>query len=90
MSVSHIIFDAVSKGSNPNANPLCGKKIRIRRPSEENKGSVDVTVVDRCTGCKSRDLDVSLGVFMKLADETEGRVTAAWNWLEDVPGQAEG
>lgn len=90
VSVSHIIFDTVQKGSDPNANPLCGKKIRIRRPAEDNRGSVDVTVVDRCTGCKSRDLDVSLGVFTQLADEAEGRVTAAWNWLEDVPGQAVG
>ena len=90
MSVSHIIFDAVQSGSDPNSNPLCGKKIRIRRLSEENRGSVDVTVVDRCTGCQPRDLDVSIAVFTRLAEEAEGRVTAAWNWLGDVPAQAHG
>lgn len=90
VSVSHIIFDAVQKGGDPNPNPLCGKKIRIRRSGQDDRGSVDVTVVDRCTGCQSRDLDVSLGVFTKLADEAEGRVTAAWTWLEDVPEQAQG
>jgi len=31
VSVSHIIFDAASTGSDPNANPLCGRKIRATR-----------------------------------------------------------
>lgn len=44
-AVSHVIFDAASTGSNPNANPLCGRRIRVRR----GKRSVDVRVVDRCT-----------------------------------------
>lgn len=43
-AVSHYIFDAASSGSNPNANPLCGLKIRLKRGEK----SVDVTVVDRC------------------------------------------
>ena len=44
VSISHYTFDAVSKGSNPNANPLCGHKIRTVRDGN----SVDLTVVDRC------------------------------------------
>lgn len=44
VSVSHIIFDAASTGSNPNANPLCGHKIRAIRDGN----SLDLTVVDRC------------------------------------------
>ena len=44
VSISHFVFDAVSKGSNPNANPLCGHKIRAVRDGN----SVDLTVVDRC------------------------------------------
>lgn len=43
-AVSHILFDAASTGSNPNANPLCGMKVRVKR----GEASVDVTVVDRC------------------------------------------
>ncbi|KAH7021329.1 uncharacterized protein B0I36DRAFT_251379, partial [Microdochium trichocladiopsis] len=31
VSVSHILFDAASTSGNPNANPLCGRKIRITR-----------------------------------------------------------
>ena len=44
VSISHFTFDAVSKGSNPNANPLCGHKVRAVRDGQ----SVDLTVVDRC------------------------------------------
>ena len=44
VSISHFTFDSVSKGSNPNANPLCGHKLRATRGGN----SVDLTVVDRC------------------------------------------
>jgi len=44
VSISHTIFDAASKGSDPNANPLCKHKIRAVREGS----SVDLTVVDRC------------------------------------------
>ena len=44
VSISHYIFDAVSTSSNPNANPLCGHKLRAVREGN----SVDLTVVDRC------------------------------------------
>lgn len=43
-AVSHVLFDAASRGSNPNENPLCGLKIRVKR----NGKSVDVKIVDRC------------------------------------------
>ncbi|KAI9662197.1 MAG: hypothetical protein M1829_006179 [Trizodia sp. TS-e1964] len=49
-AVSRLIFDAVSKGTNPNANPLCGLKIRAKRFNEKAgaERSIDLTVVDRC------------------------------------------
>ncbi len=43
---------------------------------------MDLTVVDRCVGCKSTDIDVSLSVFKKLADEDLGRVLVTWSWLD--------
>lgn len=86
VAISHTVFDAVSTGSNPNANPLCGKKIRARR---DNK-SVDLTVVDRCTGCQPKDLDVTVDTFAILADVDLGRVSVEWNWLEDIPSSAQG
>ncbi|EAW12914.1 RlpA-like double-psi beta-barrel domain-containing protein [Aspergillus clavatus NRRL 1] len=80
-AVSHVLFDAASTGTNPNANPLCGLKVRLRR----GETSVDVKVVDRCVGCKVDDLDVSPAVFQKLADPDLGRVLIDWSWLENSP-----
>ena len=43
--------------------------------------SVDVTVVDRCTGCKETDLDFSPAAFDQLADESVGRLSGmTWTW----------
>jgi len=83
VAVSHIIFDAAQVGPNPNTNPLCGRKIWVTRevtPGKKNV-SLEVEVVDRCTGCKASDLDFSLSVFEKLADEWQGRVLVSWAWI---------
>ena len=50
VSVSHYLYDAVQTGSDPNQNPLCGKKIRATRVDERTgkQVSVDLKVVDRC------------------------------------------
>ncbi|KAK1963411.1 hypothetical protein LY78DRAFT_660350 [Colletotrichum sublineola] len=80
VSVSHYLWDDVQSGGNPNHNPLCGKKIRVRR--DDGEGSVDVTVVDRCTGCEPTDLDLSPAGFERLADKGEGRVKGTWSWLD--------
>lgn len=84
VAVSHLLFDAVSTGSDPNQNPLCGKMIRGRTRA----GSVDLKVVDRCTGCEPRDLDITEKTFAKLANVDQGRVEVEWSWLEGVPGGA--
>ncbi|KAH8434026.1 RlpA-like double-psi beta-barrel domain-containing protein [Aspergillus melleus] len=80
-AVSHKLFDAASTGSNPNANPLCGLKLRVKR----GESSVDVMVVDRCVGCEATDLDVSSAVFKRLADMDLGRVLIEWAWLDEAP-----
>lgn len=74
----------MSTSTNPNHNPLCGKKLRITRydPKQGRNNSVDVEVVDRCTGCKETDIDLSLRMFEVLADEEQGRVVGTWNWLD--------
>ncbi|OJD21173.1 hypothetical protein ACJ73_07492 [Blastomyces percursus] len=82
-AVSQYLYDAVAVGTNPNANPLCGKRVRLRRAGR----SVDVTVVDRCVGCQPNDIDVSLSVFTQLALEEQGRVDVQWAWLEETPLQ---
>ncbi|KAM5433753.1 hypothetical protein McanCB49686_001329 [Microsporum canis] len=81
-AVSKVVFDAASTGPNPNTNPLCGRKIRLRR----NGKSVDVTVVDRCVGCKSTDIDATITVFQQLAHVNQGRVDVQWAWLDKPPG----
>ncbi|KAF3916492.1 hypothetical protein ABW20_dc0100817 [Dactylellina cionopaga] len=43
--------------------------------------SVDVKIVDRCTGCEPTDLDFSRGAYAELADEAMGRVLIDWAWL---------
>ncbi|KIW06104.1 uncharacterized protein PV09_03272 [Verruconis gallopava] len=83
VAISHLVFDAAQTGSDPNQNPLCGKKIRVSRYNEQvgAQRSVDVTVTDRCVGCKATDLDVTTSVFDQLADQDAGRVLATWAWL---------
>ena len=88
VAVSHIIFDAVQTGSNPNSNPLCGKQVRVKRLGGDV--TVDLTVVDRCVGCKATDLDMTEDTFSELADVALGRVTGQWSWLDSVPGGATG
>lgn len=83
VAVAHAVFDAAQTGSDPNQNPLCGRKIRAKRVKEgSGERSVDLTVVDRCVGCQPTDIDVSLSVFDKLADQDLGRVDVQWNWLD--------
>ena len=57
--------------------------IRITRfnPTKGSNSSVDVKVVDRCTGCKETDLDLSIKMFTTLAEEAQGRVVGSWAWL---------
>lgn len=82
------MFDAAgsssSTGGNSNANPLCGRMVRATRFNEEAgaERSVDLKVVDRCTGCKPEDIDTTLGAFERLASEVDGRVDVRWAWLE--------
>lgn len=44
--------------------------------------TVDVTIVDRCTGCKPYDLDFSPGAFERMADQALGRVDVTWAFLD--------
>lgn len=51
---------AVSAGLYDSQKP-CGRRMRVKGP----KGSVDVTVVDRCGGCAYNDVDLSPAAFKK-------------------------
>ncbi|KIY71661.1 hypothetical protein CYLTODRAFT_390109 [Cylindrobasidium torrendii FP15055 ss-10] len=78
-AVSHELFDSYPgyDGVNPNANPLCGKKINLSLGGK----TVTVTATDRCTGCAFYDLDLSPSAFDQLASQDQGRVAGAtWSW----------
>jgi expansin (peptidoglycan-binding protein) len=79
-----LIADSAQTSTNPNDNPFCGRRIRATRHRNGVNGnvSVDVTIVDRCTGCKLYDLDFSPGAFDKMADESLGRVDVTWAFLD--------
>lgn len=53
VSISHFTYDAVQTGSDPNQNPLCGRKVRAQREYNGKIVSIDLTVVDRCKFCLS-------------------------------------
>jgi len=78
-AVSHILFDGYpGAGANPNDNAVCNQKVKL----EYQGRSVDVIIVDRCTGCKEFDLDLSPAAFNQLASESVGRLHGGvWNWI---------
>jgi hypothetical protein len=78
-AVSELLFDTYPgyDGANPNQNPLCGKTVTA---SYQGK-SVQVTLTDRCTGCKITDLDFSPSAFNEIADPAVGRISdMTWVW----------
>ena len=62
----------MNNGANPNKNPKCGTKIGIWNPY--TKKQYYATIVDTCQGCKLHDIDVSPGLFKKIAPDGNGRV----------------
>jgi hypothetical protein len=78
VAISQFVFDSAGV-ANPNNNPFCGRRIRLRRQGKET--GIEVKVVDRCVGCKAEDLDLSLTAFEMVAKEVEGRVRVEWAWI---------
>jgi len=61
-------------GAQSNGNPFCGRNVTIMH----NGKSTTAMVVDKCMGCKGRDIDISRCAFDDLADQGVGRTTATW------------
>jgi len=68
----------MANGANPNANPKCFSRIKIRNP--ESGQVVEAMVVDTCVGCKGEDLDASPGLFGRVAPGGDGRVEGVEWW----------
>ncbi|KAF2455192.1 RlpA-like double-psi beta-barrel-protein domain-containing protein-containing protein [Lineolata rhizophorae] len=62
--------------ANPNADPECGRRVRVQRGG----ASVELVVVDKCTGCAVDNVDVSPTAFQQLGDLAEGRVNVEWSY----------
>ncbi|KAJ7715383.1 RlpA-like double-psi beta-barrel-protein domain-containing protein-containing protein [Mycena metata] len=80
VAVSHTLFDSYpgANPSNPNKNPICGKKLRATYGAK----SVIVAVKDRCIGCATGDLDFTSTGFGKLASLDKGRIHGVkWQWV---------
>jgi hypothetical protein len=81
VAVSQLLFDTFPgyNGVNPNTNPICGKKIRAYFQGR----SIEVTVTDRCTGCKIDDLDFTPSAFVSLiGDLGIGRASGmSWDFI---------
>ncbi|KAF8317667.1 hypothetical protein DL93DRAFT_517701 [Clavulina sp. PMI_390] len=79
VALDHATFDA--HGDNYN-NPLCGKKVIVwvedgGHPKQEAK------IVDRCSGCKTNDLDMSEALFKAtIGDPGIGRARIAWVYAD--------
>ncbi|KAJ7495794.1 hypothetical protein B0H11DRAFT_1716631, partial [Mycena galericulata] len=96
-AVSYIMYDnwpGYVKG-NPNTNPICGRIISgddfcqpglqchdpLTVTVTHDGISIQVEIVDRCTGCKVNDIDLTPAAFTRLAGNTSiGRTTATWRF----------
>lgn len=58
-------LEIMGNGANPNSNKKCGTKIGIWNPATKKEHYA--TIVDSCKGCKKHDIDVSIGLFDKIA-----------------------
>ncbi|KAF8507575.1 expansin family protein [Hysterangium stoloniferum] len=79
-AVSKLLYDVVPGyfGTNPNNNPICGKKVKATYQGK----SVTVVITDRCEACRPTDLDFSPSAFNTLADPAIGRLSGvSWTFV---------
>jgi len=65
--------------TNPNLDPVCGKRVKIIDPTTLK--SIVVTVRDKCEACKTNDIDVSPSAFEKLKPKIVGRIKVIWDFI---------
>ncbi|KIP02690.1 hypothetical protein PHLGIDRAFT_284161 [Phlebiopsis gigantea 11061_1 CR5-6] len=72
VAIGHTLFDTYPgyAGGNPNNNPVCGRTVTAAYQGH----TVTATVLDRCVGCDTYDLDFSPAAFSQLAPQSVGRL----------------
>jgi len=77
-AIPESMFDSVpGSNGNPNDNPVCNKRINV----SYGGNTVNVAIVDRCTGCDGTSIDLSPAAFAKLGSAAAGRLHGAtWTW----------
>lgn len=89
VALAHEFYDTYPgyDGTNPNNNPLCGKKIIATYKGK----SVRVTALDRCHDCTGvHNLDLTMIAFEALTGQTAGRMKdgeLVWQFEDDKPGK---
>ncbi|CAG8763407.1 17233_t:CDS:1 [Racocetra persica] len=68
------VYDSFIPDGNPNHCTACGKTATVVCGDK----SVTVTIVDRCPGCKSGDIDLSPAAFKCLASPDKGRIPVTY------------
>ncbi|KAK0245006.1 hypothetical protein EDD85DRAFT_782976 [Armillaria nabsnona] len=102
-AVSYLLFDyfpldrplnvmlSGSTTSNPNINPICGKKLVAHYTdpqTQQQTTSQEITIKDRCAGCDIRwSVDFSPSVFSTLASQTLGRINITWSFVDQIGGE---
>ncbi|KAK0232583.1 RlpA-like double-psi beta-barrel-protein domain-containing protein-containing protein [Armillaria fumosa] len=92
-AASYLLFDYFpgSTTSNPNTNPICGKKLVAHYTdpqTHQNKSTEQITIVDRCAGCELRwSLDFSPSAFSMLASQALGRINITWSFVDQIGGE---
>jgi hypothetical protein len=80
IAVDHAFYDSKNVDGNPNHSKVCGKQVKIDGPSAN--GPVIATIVDRCAGCATNDIDMTPSLFQAVVGSTSiGRARVTWQFL---------
>jgi hypothetical protein len=78
-ALSHEIWGADQWGNDGlNHNPNCGRRVRVTW----NGRTVDVTIKDKCMGCKAGDIDLVRAAWNQITGNRAGdRLKASWTFI---------
>jgi expansin len=72
------IYTGAMNESQYNGSSICGVCVEVTG----ERGSLIITIEDRCPECKFGDIDLTKEAFPKIADPVKGRVPISWKIVE--------